>query len=85
MAYTDRDGMIDAFGETELIQRTDRAEPPTGEIDDDVLDGAIADATSVIALSSTSSSISPVGGSARSVRWISSASPKAPIMPSRSV
>ena len=48
MAYADRYGMIGAFGEAELIQRTDRAEPPTGEIDDDVLDSAITDATSVI-------------------------------------
>jgi len=48
VSYTDKPGMIDAFGEAELVQRTDRAEPPTGEIDDDVLDAALVDATSVI-------------------------------------
>lgn len=48
MSYTDKAGMIDAFGEAELVQRTDRVEPHTGEIVDAVLDAAILDAASAI-------------------------------------
>lgn len=44
MSYATRQNMIDRFGERELIQLTDRAEPQTNAIDDTVLNAALADA-----------------------------------------
>jgi len=46
--YTTKQAMIDRFGVNELIDLTDRANPPVGVIDDVVLDSAIAAATSEI-------------------------------------
>jgi len=43
MSYASKQDMIDRFGNDELIQLTDRATPPTGVIDDVVLNAAIAD------------------------------------------
>lgn len=40
--------MIDRYGEEELIQLTDRTNPPAGMIDDIVIDAAIADAEAEI-------------------------------------
>lgn len=48
MLYATRDDMIQAFGEDELIQLTDRADPPLDAIDDDVLGAALAAASSEI-------------------------------------
>ena len=48
MSYATRQGMIDRFGEDELIQLTDRATPPLGVIDDTVLDAALNDADAEI-------------------------------------
>jgi len=48
MPYATRQEMIDRFGEAELIQLTDRAEPLTNAIVDSVLDAALADADSEI-------------------------------------
>ncbi len=48
MPYAVRQDMIDRFGETEIIQLTDKADPPTGAIDDTVLNEALADADGVI-------------------------------------
>ena len=48
MPYATRQGMIDRFGEEELIQLTDRATPPTDMIDDAVLDAALNDADAEI-------------------------------------
>lgn len=42
--YAQKQDMIDRFGETELIQLTDRAEPPVGLIDEAVMDRALEDA-----------------------------------------
>jgi phage gp36-like protein len=42
MPYTTKANMIARFGEQELIQRTDRANPPMGAIDDAVLSLAMA-------------------------------------------
>ncbi len=44
MNYASKQEMIDRFGLDELIQLTDRATPPTGAIDDVVLNAALADA-----------------------------------------
>lgn len=44
MAYAARQDMINRFGERDLIQLTDRRDPPAGVIDDTVLNQAIADA-----------------------------------------
>ncbi len=46
--YVDRQGMIDRYGETKLVQLTDRATPRTGGIVDAVLDKALADAAAAI-------------------------------------
>lgn len=48
MNYCTQQDMIERFGEQELIQLTDRADPPTGGIDGTVLDKAIADASAFI-------------------------------------
>ncbi len=48
MSYATRQEMIDRFGEDELIQLTDRANPPAGVIDNNVLDAALADADAEI-------------------------------------
>lgn len=41
MSYATKQHMIDRFGEDHLIQLTDRAATPTGEIDDTVLQAAL--------------------------------------------
>jgi len=46
--YCTKQGMIDRFGQNELIQLTDRSVPPSDIIDDTVLNQALADADSVI-------------------------------------
>ena len=46
--YASRQDMTDAFGADELVQRTDRGDPPAGVIDDAVLGRALDDATSFI-------------------------------------
>lgn len=43
MAYVTQDEMVKRFGETELVTFTDRATPPTGEIDPAVLAEGIQD------------------------------------------
>lgn len=48
MAYATHQNLIDRFGEAELIQLTDRADPPAGAIDTAVLDEALADAAAEI-------------------------------------
>ena len=48
MTYATRSDMIDSYGELQLIQLTDRAEPPAGLIDDQVLGKAFAYADSTI-------------------------------------
>lgn len=44
MTYATQQDLIERFGETELIQLTDRAEPPSGAIDAAVIARALADA-----------------------------------------
>lgn len=46
--YCSKQGMIDRFGQNELIQLTDRGDLPVGAIDDTVLNKALDDADSVI-------------------------------------
>ena len=46
--YVDKTGMIDRYGEIDLIQLTDRGTPQAGGIVDTVLDKALADAAAVI-------------------------------------
>lgn len=46
--YCTRQGMIDRFGQEELIELTDRGNPPADIIDDTVLNRALDDADSVI-------------------------------------
>jgi phage gp36-like protein len=48
MAYATQTQMIERFGERELIELTDRAEPPSGEIDAAVLVRALDDASAFI-------------------------------------
>ncbi|QDY99065.1 DUF1320 domain-containing protein [Nitratireductor mangrovi] len=48
MSYVVKQGMIDRFGERELVQLTDRANKPPTTIDDDVLDEAMSDAADLI-------------------------------------
>jgi phage gp36-like protein len=48
MLYATKQNMIDRFAEQELIQLTDRANPPAGAIDDTVLNKALADADATI-------------------------------------
>jgi len=46
--YCTKQGMIDRFGQEELVQLTDRSNPPADIIDDTVLNRALDDADSVI-------------------------------------
>jgi phage gp36-like protein len=48
MPYAARQDLIDRFGEQEIIQLTDKANPPAGVIDQAVLDSVSADADGVI-------------------------------------
>lgn len=48
MPYATRQNMVDRFGEEELVQLTDRKDPPAGVIDDTVLTKAIDDASAMI-------------------------------------
>jgi phage gp36-like protein len=48
MSYAAQADLTERFGEVELIQLTDRATPPAGEIDTDVVDRALADADAII-------------------------------------
>jgi len=48
MSYASAQQMIDRFGEAELIQLTDRANPPLQTIDDYVLNAALNDADAEI-------------------------------------
>lgn len=48
MTYAARSDMILSFGERQLVQLTDRAEPPAGLIDDQVLGEALGYADSII-------------------------------------
>lgn len=46
--YATKQDMIDRFGEEQMVEVTDRASPPSGEIDDSVLDAALNDASATI-------------------------------------
>lgn len=48
MSYASRDDMLDRCSEAMLIDLTDRADPPTGEIGETVLARGLADADAVI-------------------------------------
>ncbi|MDX9860889.1 MAG: DUF1320 domain-containing protein [Rhodospirillales bacterium] len=48
MSYATLQDLIDRFGEDELIQLTDRADPPAGTIDETVAARALADADELI-------------------------------------
>ena len=48
MGYATRQNMIDRFGEEELVQLTDRKDPPARVIDDGVLTKALEDASAFI-------------------------------------
>lgn len=48
MPYANVDQLTDRFGERMLLQLTDRAQPPTGLIDQEVVDRALANTDAVI-------------------------------------
>jgi phage gp36-like protein len=48
MPYATQTDMVNRFGELEIIQLTDRADPPAGAIDAVVLGEALADADSLV-------------------------------------
>lgn len=48
MTYATKQDLIDRFGETELIQRTDRTNVPPTTVDDDVVAQHLADAFGMI-------------------------------------
>lgn len=48
MVYATKQQMIDQYGEDDMIDLTDRADPPVGEINDTVLDQALVNASAVI-------------------------------------
>lgn len=48
MSYTDKQGLIDRFGEKELIQLTDRTNVPPTTVDDTVVEKALTDAHSLL-------------------------------------
>lgn len=48
MSYATQQDLIDRFGERELIELTDRAEPPAGTIDANVVAKALADADALV-------------------------------------
>lgn len=48
MSYATQQDLIDRYGERELIELTDRAEPPADEIDAAVVAAALADADELI-------------------------------------
>lgn len=48
MPYATQAQLIERYGEPMLVELTDRAEPPTGEIDASVVDRALADTDALI-------------------------------------
>jgi phage gp36-like protein len=48
MPYVTTDQLTERYGEAALVDLTDRAEPPAGVIDQDVIDGAVAGADALI-------------------------------------
>lgn len=48
MTYASQNDLIERFGEPMLVDLTDRADPPVGEIDAEVVARALADADAVI-------------------------------------
>jgi phage gp36-like protein len=48
LAYASQQDLVTRYGERELVQLTDRAEPPAGAIDDAVVARALDDATGEI-------------------------------------
>ena len=48
MTYVTKQGLIDRFGEQELVQLTDRTNIPVSTVDDTVVERAIADASAEI-------------------------------------
>ncbi|WP_337267063.1 gp436 family protein [Oryzifoliimicrobium ureilyticus] len=48
MTYCTKQDLIDRFGETELVQVTDRMNKPASTIDDTVVNRALSDATALI-------------------------------------
>lgn len=43
MSYASQDDLVTRFGERELVELTDRADPPSGEVDAAVVAAALAD------------------------------------------
>lgn len=48
MKYAVQQDLIDRFGQQELIELTDRADPPAGAIDATVIDKALSDADNLV-------------------------------------
>lgn len=48
MTYATQQDLIDRFGERELVELTDRADPPAGVIDAAVVAAALADADEIV-------------------------------------
>lgn len=48
MAYATLQNLIDSYGERDLVQLTDRANPPAGLIDQAVAEKALSDASAII-------------------------------------
>lgn len=48
MSYASKVELIERYGEPMLVDLTDRADPPTGQIDDGVVNRALADADALI-------------------------------------
>lgn len=62
MAYLTADQYAELYGEPELIQLTDRTDPPSGQADDDVFSSALAQATRQIDAALVSGGVSlPIG------------------------
>jgi phage gp36-like protein len=48
MSYATQAQLVERYGEQMMLDLTDRAEPPAGEIDGDVVDRALADTDAII-------------------------------------
>lgn len=66
--YASKQNMLDQYGEEHLIELTDRADPPTGEIVDSILDAALADADVTINSFISKRYTAPVAGGSPALR-----------------
>lgn len=68
--YATKQNLIDQYGSRSLIELTDRDDPPTGEINDTILEGALLDADVKINSYIAKRYTSPVSGGSPALRRV---------------